>query len=300
MRPVNWRDKIWFDSHKIERFRSLIEANGAIRRAQIGPKFRGLAYDVPWAFVGSYGRGCSLLNDFLWNDFKIIPRACREACWKVCVRPQSVYELYHLHLIQHQLHGLHGWSSKAGIDTRAYTFGRYGGYFYHRDFKEAQECYEVVRDIIDESQHFRLFRTLEQTYDHEYITVKKGCTEMQHPGFGGIPSDQWESCEQIPDWNDTEDHINDILTSDDSSECQPPWLHNKIIYTWMEYAHMTGDPSYREVMGEDPFAYEEKTYHLKKGGDTLSIVDEEVADFKQVFDDDQYDHIVTNEPQEEN
>lgn len=280
MKTINWQDHIWFNNRKQGIIGELTgpHTGGHIRRGQIGPRFHEINYDMPWAFVGMSGRGCNVRNELYWRRFGVIPRHCRTSCYKVVVKPQSVYELYHFHLLLKQLSDLEGWGGKSGIDIRWYTFGRYAAFMYHANLEKARRCYDHVRDLIDYSEHFRLLNEIESMYTHELITLKKGCTEMQHPAFGGIPSDLWENHEKVPFWEEEEAHLDDMICLDDSSDGQPPWLHNKIVYSWCEYAHMTGDPTYRQVLGEDPFAYSEKLYHLKKGGNILKLVDKEVEE----------------------
>jgi len=284
MKNTNWRDHIWFDNQKAVIIGETVGpgSGGHIRRGQIGPRVREINYQIPWAFVNMSGRGCSIWNELYWRRFHIIPRHCRTSCYKVCTRLQSVYELYHFYLNLMQLGDLEGWGGKAGIDVRWYTFGRYASYIYHSKLEKAQQCYDSVRDIIDTSERFRLLREMESVYNRELITIKKGCTEMQHPAFNGIPSDQWENHELVPKWEEDELHLDAIYSTDDATDGQPPWLHNKIVYHWCEYAHQTGDPTYRQVLGEDPFAFSEATYHAKKGGNTLKLVEKEVAEFQSL------------------
>ena len=267
MKEINWKKRVWFDNRKTSLVRDLCGPGtiGHIRRGHIGYRIEGeLNYEIPWAFVNMSGRGCGIRNDIYWKQFGIIPKTCRHSCYKVCIRLQSVYELYMYLKDFEQMATLFGWGGKCGIDLRWYTRGPYAGYVYHSSLDAAQECYEYLREHVQDNENYCLLNNVESVYNHELITVKKGCTEMQHPGNGGFPSDTWEKHELVPQWDEDEAHLDSILDLNDATDGQPEWLHNKIVYTWCEFAHLIGDRTYIQVLGEDPFEFKEVTYHKRK------------------------------------
>lgn len=276
MSEKRWRGEMWFDHDRTNLIRELVSppARG-IRDGKIQQFTVSLIYDIPWALVGE-PTNCGPLNDVYFKDFKIIPKECRERCYKVVVKPQTVYELYKLHLLQLQMNVLYGYTAKCGIDLRWYTHGRYAGYFYNKTLEEGQECYERVYAMMRSNPYYEIMFEYEAMTGKEAITLKKGCTEMQHPKLGGIPSSEWENHESVPEWAEMEQYLSDVILRDKSDKGgpQPSWLHQKIIYSWCEYAHQTNDPTYRDVLGYDPFEYTEDTYH-KKGGD-IEVDDQSV------------------------
>lgn len=262
---MSWSNKVWFNHERRARFQRLLRSGYHIDRGRVAPALEGLAFDMPWIFVGDTGPQCGVWNEVYWQEYKIIPRKCRESCWKVVIRPQTVAELFNLLLLMKQLHAIHGFTGKCGIDVRWYTFGRYAGFWYNDSYEEGLECYKITRHYLDEvvNEDFIYFHAFEAQAGKELVYLKKGCTEMQHPVYSGIPSCEWETHESVLEWDETEKRLDHIIERSIKVDMQPSWLHNSIKYLWVEYAHMTGDPTYRECEGEDPFAHSEDKYHRK-------------------------------------
>ena len=261
----------WFNHNKAEkvgRYTNALEGRG-IYRGKISILTHALEYNIPWIFTGEQNNTCGPLLDVYWHKFNIIPLRCRESCWKVVIKPQTVHELYQLYKLMGQLYVLDGYSGKCGLDGRWYTKVRYAGFLYNNTREEGQACYERVHELMSDDEYFTTMFMHEQTTGQDCIILKKGCTEMQHPHFGGFRSSNWEVCELVARWNETEERLSEMFHHDeiDHAGMQPGWLIDKITYLWCEYAHMIGDPTYRDVLGHDPFEYTEDTYHTKKGGD---------------------------------
>jgi hypothetical protein len=267
-----WRGENWFNHDRADKISKYTDPFGGrgIRKGKIDLLIHALEYHIPWIFIGEGTDSCGPLLDVYWSKFNIVPRRCRERCWKVVVKLQTVHELYQFSKLMGQVHVLDGYHGKCGVDGRWYTPTRYSGFFYNKSREEGQACYERIRELMEADEYYTTMFMHEQTTGQEAILLKKGCTEMQHSHFGGFRSSNWEVHELIDRWNELEDRLNEMFNRDelDQTGPQPDWLVNKIIYLWCEYAHQIGDPTYRDVLGHDPFEYSEDTYHVKKGGDT--------------------------------
>ena len=271
-----WRGERWFDHDRLLKMRNLADGKGGsgIQDGKVSPLITALQFDIPWAFTGVFD-SCGYLSQY-WDSFRVIPKKCRESCWKVCVKLQTVHELYQFHLLQGQMHILEGFCGKCGIDLRWYTSSRYAGFWYNKSQEDGQYAYERTVELMRSSPYFATMFDYEEKTGKEVITLKKGCTEMQVPQIGGYPSSTWEDHPKLEEWKEMESRLDDMFSQADTDGTgpQPAWMIDKTIYSWCEFAHQIGDPTYLDVLGHDPFAYVEDTYH-KKGGD-IEVDDQSV------------------------
>lgn len=239
-------EKLWFDNKKANIFRRLARAGWRIVDGRLTPPPGTLNFDSPWIFVEeALQPHCMLWNGIYFEHFGLIPKFCRLRCHKVVVRPRTVAELFRLyHLMKHL-----SYPSKCGVDRRDYTSARYGAFFYCSSLEEGQERYKQVREAINENLP-----------DGENIPVilKKGCTEMEDPRQGGKASPEWG--EPGEEDKDLEDRLMMIFDYSQMSSHQPAWLQNHIMYSWLEHAYATGDPTWSEIC-DDIFGVYTVTYH---------------------------------------
>jgi len=132
-----------------------------------------IGYEIPWIVTKPpKGMHCRMLFSILFKIFGkelgAPPIRC-QSCWKVVVKPKTVVDLMKLMWLQEgfkdddRIYGC-----KCGIEKRTYVNGLYGGYFYNRTLEEGHECYEIVKDAVDE-----------QLGDDTKVILKRGCTEFE-------------------------------------------------------------------------------------------------------------------------
>jgi hypothetical protein len=275
-----WRNAGWFNRDRITKLRKLENPpSRGIIKGKFDIDLEFVSWDIPWAFVGDARNSCGPRLSTYWSDFRIIPRDCRYNCWKTVIKPVTVFELWNLFQLMLQMNTVEGFLGKAGVDGRWYTHAPYLGIWYSKSLKEAQKAYDSTLERLHmNAAPFKLMLS-----NDDFMTIKKGCTEMNHPIVGGFPSSQWEQRAKEENWDEMEDRLNDIVRLHQAMDAQQPtWLQDKIIYTWCEFAHRIGDPTYPDVLGHDPFAYKEDTYH-NKGGDNLEAIDQEVQDLQHTL-----------------
>jgi hypothetical protein len=253
----NWKDALWFNIDKASKLRSMVGPGGAYDIKNGRVRLRdgdALAFDIPWLFVGETAKTCEFANRVYWQKFKVIPFACRHYCYKVVLSMDKVSQLMSLVPLLHHIWGTHGIVGKCGLDNRWYSSGNYKAFWYNDSVETGQICYEIVADTVQD--------IIEVNDSNLYL--KKGCTEMEHPSFGGKPSDQWG--EQTQEEADTEAALDEIFGQTETLQSQPAWLHNKIMADWVALAHGMKDYSYVEHTGKLLVDYEPVKYH-ETGGD---------------------------------
>lgn len=242
-------DKIWFDKKKANVLRKLFREGWRIEDGRIQPPPKSLNFDSPWIFVEeALHPHCMLWHGVYYDGFGLIPEYCRTRCHKVVVKIAKVVDLFQLyHLMCHLRY-----PSKCGIDRRDYTKSRYAAFFYCNSMEEVLERYVQVKEAIQQNL------PNPEAYS---IIAKKGCTEFEDPRMGGKPSPEWGT--PSPEEKDLEDHLTMIFNYEQSSNAQPAWLRNHIMYAWLEHAYATGDPTWAEVC-DDIFGKPCVTYHDKE------------------------------------
>jgi len=199
-----------------------------------------IATATPWIFAAQdETRKCGLWHGVFFNVFGWLPSACLE-CWKVVVRPQTLQDLFNLHELQMQM----GLSSKCGIERRQSVCGLYGGYFYTDSLEQGKHIYKEVEKRVKEK--------LEQDAP---IILKRGCTEFEHK-FGDsyywenhVSSGQIELERRLDRFIETQEKI-----------AQPSVVKEAIYKDWIEFAHSSGDPTYKNFTDGQPIYPPYRTY----------------------------------------
>lgn len=189
-------------------------------------KFVGIGdTESPWLFIrDTLDNKCAVLFDIKYATFNLIPQYCRTSCFKVVIKPTTVYELFQVYEIMKKL----DYFGKVGIDDRWYTEGLYAAFSYNETMEEAWEKWKVLRRLVSE-----------QIGDHVKIAAKKGCTEME----GKVPSDTWAF---VPDGQiELEAMIDEKLDNTLMYMTQAPWVIRKKFRTFCKEANRVGDLSYK-------------------------------------------------------
>ena len=208
-----------------------------------------VAWDSPWAHTrNSYETNCFWWKDVLFHGIverhvpkerQFVPIGCQN-CFKVVVRPKTLEGLFTLERIQHRLDR----PSKCGIETRSTVFGNYGGYFYNRGLQAGLECYNEVRQAVDE----------EIGVDTKVI-LKRGCTEME---LSVGRSDDWEI---KPEQAAFEARFNTLILNDLPVFSQADHVKDEVRQKWIERAYDVGDETVLHYNGGEPLFPDYVTYH---------------------------------------
>jgi hypothetical protein len=181
-------------------------------------------------------RLCSKWHEIYFAYCRIIPRGCRN-CWKVTFKPETLVELMKVYQLQQET----DIPGKCGVETRAWT-GNLGGYssFWYAPLdgglKQARELHELLRTKLT---------TLLQTDVKNFVSLKRGCTEMEHHsvrvGLGG--SDKWD--EGAKHFDMIEDLLNATFVDPDVEKMEEPTIFKiHVRKAWIEWAAEHGDMTY--------------------------------------------------------
>ena len=200
-----------------------------------------IAVDSPWVFAHQdKNRHCDIWHKIFFNMLDFLPSDCL-GCWKVVVRPKSLYELFVLREIQLKL----GRPSKCGIEVRPTVCGLYGGYFYNDTLQHGEDCWEEVKEQVN--------RYMEPDTP---VILKRGCTEFEAK-FGD--SRDWEdhiTADQV--------QIERALVEMIPEKANPPQLDMikpDVMKRWIEWAYQNGDLTYKFFTQDKPLYDPYRIYH---------------------------------------
>ncbi len=133
----------------------------------------GRAYFDPlktWIFVNPRVKdsACSVYQ-MIVDSCNFIPSPCL-GCWKVVVKPSTLFELMALYEFQKKFTANYMGKDrfcKCGIEEREYVPYNYGGYFYCDSEEQGHERYEQVR------------RGVDKINPSISVTLKRYCTEFE-------------------------------------------------------------------------------------------------------------------------
>jgi len=219
-----------------------------------------LSKDTPWIHVKHVNEfDCGLWNQVIFkvvvsklpSSQQFVPRSCQQ-CWKVCVKPRTLQQLFNLLEMQKKL----GRPSKCGIEVRESVHGLYGGYFYNKSLPAGLECYEVVKAEMLKNEF--LAPLIDEVDTHGKTTriiLKRACTEFEHL-LGD--STKWVV---TPEQDFVEDLINSYIVSENLNTHQPEHIIWHIQRRWIEWAWQNGDATYAKYTGGKPLYPSYVTYH---------------------------------------
>jgi len=241
----------------------LLESGNHFLRVEDGKikaRYVSLPKDTPWIHVKhTLGFDCGLWNQITFRCIvpslpsgqKFVPRRCQQ-CWKVCVKPRTLQQLFNLHETQKQL----DLPSKCGIEVRESVPGLYGGYFYNKGLKSGMDCYNKVMVAMLKNEHLApLVDEVDEFGRTTRIILKRACTEYEHT-VGD--SSKWEI---TPEQEFIEDMVDNYVVHESYSLTQPEHLLWNIKRRWIEFAWEHGDPTYARYTGGKPLYPAYVTYH---------------------------------------
>ncbi|KKN27439.1 hypothetical protein LCGC14_0864540 [marine sediment metagenome] len=182
---------------------------------------------TPWIYFKSDPeRRCIYWLAAYFEHFGVIPDFCRNRCWKVAIRPDTLSGLFGLSDILEKS----GFMCKCGMDLRDYTFGPWAGFIYTNSLDEA---HKIVSSYITPLP----------------TVIKKGCTEMEER----IPSTEWEATEAA---DQTREHdLNEFFDLEKKFNCSIYWheqqndkLKHEIKVEWIKHAIAIGDRTVKKVV----------------------------------------------------
>jgi len=247
----------------VDVLRPLLQSNGYSLRLTDGKfKAKHLSPDAntPWVHIKhTPGFDCNLWHNIIFNIVssklpvgkQFVPRHC-QTCWKVCVKPRTLQQLFNLHEMQKKLDR----PSKSGIEVRTSVPGLYGGYFYNKSHGAGLECYDIVKSAILENEFLApLVDEVDEFGRTTRIILKRACTEFEH--LVGR-SDKWEiTGEQAA----LEDLIDRYFVNENLDLVQHEHLTWDIKQRWIEWAWQNGDSTYARYTGGEPLYPAYVTYH---------------------------------------
>lgn len=174
---------------------------------------------------------CLLWKDVYFENFGIIPRWCRESCWKAVVALDTVEQVFDIFDVFQKF----DFPRKIGIDPRSYTPMDYAIFIYGTSEEEVQS---------------RLNQLLPYVPDTRIKPwVKFGCTEMALK-IPTSPVESWQlwgkAHQELEDYLDNEVFIQEYIP-----EAGPPESHwNRVFCDWIRFAHTKQDMTYKNVVGD--------------------------------------------------
>ena len=180
----------------------------------------------------------------IFNEFNIIPKYCF-SCYKVQINLKTVVDLVKLFLIFDEIKFKNNNIRKCIVELRNKIKGNYKGYIYCNSVDEVNEIKNKISEIITDKLNVLS------------IDIKHGCTEFykSYPQFENINFNGKQEMNYNENWIEKENII-------DSREPVRLKLDKKvwtesvnginlsdilIINNWINYAHIIGDQSYKNI-----------------------------------------------------
>lgn len=209
------------------------------------PGTQGPAYltaSTPWIHIkGTPTKHCTFDHHVAFDLFGIIPPRCQQ-CWKVVVTPKTYHQARQLEELERGC----PYACKVGMELRAYTPKHFGGYFYNDSLDEGRECYEWVRQAVNE--HIDGGSELS-------VILKRGCTEFE---FLKGPSPFWT---MTPTEEKQWELLDAYVTHEKSNARQAPLVQDHIRLKWAQWAHAHGDMTYMPYNGNESLYPDYVKYH---------------------------------------
>jgi len=218
-------DKLYIDDEFYKKIDQLVHG-GKYRvgkNKKLNLTLSGGAYETPWIIVKYPPLKCFIYGEY-FDTWDLIHSDCEKGCWKVCVYPRTVKELFDLYDAMVEL----DLPSKAGVDIRDYTPDKptnYAAYFYCDSRYEAAATHKVVKEVLANGLNSDMASI-----------VKSGCTEHEISDTATVN----------PELEKRLDSVFDVSAEVTAYE-QGDWLKNKIKVWWLKYARSIGDKTYKEV-----------------------------------------------------
>lgn len=205
---------------------------------------RGVAIDRPWIYTSMDSKRYCGLYQLIFNEFRFVPSYCLD-CWKVCVTPRRVTELFRLYDIQDRHFKPHKVPCKCGMDLREHTPHRYGGYWYCYGQDQGERRWLEVRKLVDK-----------YIGDHVQVILKRYCTEFEM--ITG-PTDKYEQPAQAKAIEEAVYSMIEVKKFEKAP--QPAGEIQKIMHDWIKRAWEIGDMSVQALNDHEPLYKPLVTYH---------------------------------------
>lgn len=185
-------------------------------------------------------RKCLLWKDIYFEKWSIIPRFCREHCYKVYVPFDTVEQMFQYFEVFKT--GRMNFPRKIGPDKRKYTPWDYFAVGYAHTREEAER---------------RLEQMMFQAPDCKIKPhVVKACTEMKMKIPQDLP-EAWaiwgEKNQELEDYLDKEVFIQDYTEAAGGSPGGTERSHwERVQCDWLRHAKKIGDMTYKNVVGDIP------------------------------------------------
>jgi len=253
-----------FKSYDILKMLTPLLASGAYylrpEDGKLVTKQATLAKDTPWVHVKhTIGLDCWLWHTIIFDcivaqlppEQKFVPRHCQN-CWKVCVKPRSLQQLFNLLEMQKKL----DLPSKCGIEVRESVPGLYGGYFYNKSYQAGMGCYDIVKSAMLENEYLApLVDEVDGFGKTTRIILKRACTEYEHT-VGD--SSEWRV---TPEQEFIEDLVESYVVNEGLNLVQPEHILWNVKKRWIDWAWQNGDQTYARYTGGKPIYPAYVTYH---------------------------------------
>jgi len=183
------------------------------------------------------------------DGFGFIAKMCRD-CWKIVVVPKSFHQLMQLYDLQKKMVAEDSKCyCKCGTEPRKFIPWDYGGYFYARNVKDADNLKEYVKKRVSES------------LSPDVLVYRKlGCTEFEMK-YG--PSNTYKRPERA---DEIEKYFWENVNAEKGATKQPEFIIQNVIQGWMLFAWGRGDMTVKLYNNGEPLFRPCTTY--KKGEGT--------------------------------
>lgn len=210
-----------------------------------------VSWDTPWYHVNPdpERHKCTKLRN-LFQAKNFIPSFCL-GCWKVCVTPRTLRELFELRDIQLEMvkDNPKCWC-KCGIEMRDWTPGKvYGGYFYTNSYDVGIERWKTVRAIVDKRMG-----------EGVNVVLKRYCTEFE------IITGDSSKYVRPSNADEVERMYFHLIEDSPAKITQPDWALLETYEKWIRHGWRWGTPEDRRQIEIDhnngqPLYNIPKTYH---------------------------------------
>jgi len=208
--------------------------------------------DKPWIYVNPEpGTPCSVYQVIV-DKCNFIPKHCL-SCWKVVVKPRTLYELMRVLKLQEdwtQGYLGKGRFCKCGIELRTWVPQLYGAYFYTRSKGQGLARWEEVRKMVDAIN------------PNIPVILKRYCTEFE---LRLGPSDQYRPPAHAEALEREIWGALDIEPLVRTVSLQPAYLRGHVIRKWIEWAWSAGDETAMAFNDGEPLYTPSVTYHPGDG-----------------------------------
>jgi hypothetical protein len=213
-------------------------------KVALRPGFSGIDHNTNWIHTHpDPDRHCKWYQ-LIHAHCNFIPQRCLD-CWKVVVRPKSLFQLLKLYELQIKLSEENDKCfCKCGWEDRPWVDGHYGGYFYCNSKEEGLDRLETVE--------FHVHHYIKDCVD---VFLKRYCTEFE------LKWGDSAKYEKTPEAEILETAIYEGSEVADLHSPQPQWLKDHIMADWIIKANGTPDPTAKFYNNNKPLYTPVRRYY---------------------------------------